>query len=478
MVERCGGVVARVLVLCLAGCPGSGPGGAPITQGGASPTSPIPTSPIPTTPTPTTAPAGASREAARTLQTGGDADFDGDGKLDARTKIDGDTRTTIYYGSPGKTRLTVVLRPDRVELQGDFNEDGTIDFKHSGATVAGVRTQTSTWDTDFDGAVDETETLTITGELGRGQPVTVTARHERLVYDPTTGETTPQISERSDDGIYAHGGVDHLANFPSNGNRVPLDAARGNIRVVEQSTATPNGCSEAQQQKLAAALGALDKQIACVATANTTAAAALRHAVDARNIEMACAPSPDYGAADLGPLFGAADTGTYRVNITPTTFDTPGFSETFLHELMHVSGYAHIDQKDEDGKNDRVNTCASYCSGCIKDNRPSETPGQDCARCSEPGKKEQCGIRKGKIRSSKCHRDHLAACLQGDYKVAVDCKKCLRGGTRLCDDTPVGEDGMPLCCEICPDNTAENLACTELPNWRVDTCYDKPPACR
>lgn len=169
MVERCGGVVARVLVLCLAGCPGSGPGGAPITQGGASPTSPIPT-----TPTPTTAPAGASREAARTLQTGGDADFDGDGKLDARTKIDGDTRTTIYYGSPGKTRLTVVLRPDRVDLQGDFNEDGTIDFKHSGATVAGVRTQTSTWDTDFDGAVDETETLTITGELGRGQPVTVT----------------------------------------------------------------------------------------------------------------------------------------------------------------------------------------------------------------------------------------------------------------------------------------------------------------
>ncbi len=168
---------------------------------------------------------------------------------------------------------------------------------------------------------------------------------------------------------------------------------------------------------------------------------------------------------------GAADTGTYRVNITPTTFDTPGFSETFLHELMHVSGYAHIDQKDEDGKNDRVNTCASYCSGCIKDNRPSETLGQDCARCSEPGKKEQCGIRKGKIRSSMCHRDHLAACLQGDYKVAVDCKKCLRGGTRLCDDTPVGEDGMPLCCEICPDNTAENIA---RRSWRAVTVTGWP----
>jgi len=465
--------VARILVLCLAGCPGSAPDAA-------APATPKSATPATTTPAPTAASAGAARAAARTLRTGGDADFDGDGKLDATTTIDGETRTTIYYGSPGKARLTVVVRADRVDLQGDFNEDGTVDFKHSGSTVGGVRTQTSTWDTDFDGAVDETETLTITGELGRGQPVTVTARHERRVYDEATGEITTRVSERSDNGIYAHGGVDHLAGFPTGSDRLGLDLAHPNINVYEQSAGNPNGCNEEQQQQLRDALAGLDKQIDCVASANTTAAAALRHAVDSRNIDLGCVPSSsNYGAADLGPLLGEPDGDrTYRVNIAPTTFGTPGFSETFLHELMHVSGYAHLDADEEASKTDRVNSCASHCSGCIKDNRPSETPGRDCARCSEPGKKEVCGIKKGKVRSRACHRDHLAACLSGAYMTAVDCEVCLRGATRLCDDTPVGEDGMPLCCERCPSGTKENLECTELPEWRINTCFDKPPACR
>lgn len=475
MARRRSGVVVRILVLCLAGCPGSDPGGAAPAPGAAASG--------PATPAPSPSPnrGGAARAAGKTLLTGGDADFDGDGKLDARTTIDGDTRTTVFYGEPGKVRLTLVARADHVDLQGDFNGDGTIDFKHTGETVAGVRTQRSTWDTDFDGVVDETETLTFTGAPGRGKPVTVTVRHERRVHDPETGETTTRVSERTGDGVAANGEVSHLAGFPEGGERINLDPSRDNIRVVVQDAATPGGCDEAQRRQLQDALMNLDRQIDCVATANTTAAAALRYAVEARSIDIACAPSTtsDFGAADVGPMFhGPEREAAYRMNIDPKTFALAGFSETFLHEFMHLSGYTHADPAEEAAKTDRVNSCASYCSGCIKGNIPSETPGQDCARCSEPGRKEQCGIKKGKVRSRACHRDHLAACLAGEFKTAVDCEVCLRGAVRLCDDTPVGEDGMPLCCERCPAGTQENLECTSLPEWRVNTCFDKPPACR
>lgn len=459
------------LILWLAGCPGSDPGGGAPAPGAANsgPAAPVPS--------PNRA---AARAAEKTLHHGGDADFDGDGTIDARTTIDGETRTTVFYGEPGKVRLTRILRGDDVDLQGDFNGDGTIDFKHTGSTVAGVRTQRSTWDDDFDGVVDETETLTLT--RAPGKPPHVAVRYERRVHDPETGETTTRVTERTGDGIEGNGEVVHLAGFPTGGDRMQLDPDREHIRVVVQDADTPGGCDETQRRQLAAALINLEDQIACLRSATTAVAEALRWTVAHRPVDIACAPSQtsDFGAAELGSMYGSPDThkGPYKMNIAPKTFALPGFYETFLHEYLHLSGYTHPDPDEEAAKTDRINSCASYCSGCIKGNIPSETPGRDCARCSESGRKQQCGIKKGKVRSRACHRDHLAACLAGEFKTPVDCEVCLRGAVRLCDDTPVGEDGMPLCCERCPAGTQENLECTSLPEWRVNTCFEKPPACR
>lgn len=475
MLRRRRGVVATTLLLCLTGCPGGDPGPAGTPHAKSSPAASPPTASTPAPAAATDAARlAATRAASKTLQTGGDADFNGDGELDARTTIAGDTRTTIYFGAPGKTRLTLVTRGDSVDLQGDLNEDGTVDFKHTGKAEADTFTQTSTWDTDFDGTVDETLVMTFTGA-----PPTLTARHERVVYDPETGERKREVSERSDDGVQGSGpAVNHLAGFPTGGDRMNLDPSRDNIRVVPRDAATKNGCDEDQRRQLQDALANLElNQLDCLGSANSAVAAAVREALNNRKIDIACAPSSDYGAADVGPMFGPTDK-IHRVNINPTTFPLVSFHETFLHEIMHVAGYSHIDDKEEKAKTDRTNTCASYCSGCNKDAAPSATPGADCARCSEPGRKEVCGIKKGTIWSTSCHRDHLAACLLGEYKTPVDCEKCLRGAVHLCDETLVGELGMPMCCDRCPAGTAENLACTRVPEWRVNTCFQKPPACR
>lgn len=143
--------------------------------------------------------------------------------------------------------------------------------------------------------------------------------------------------------------------------------------------------------------------------------------------------------------------------------------------MMHISGYPHLDDAEEKAKSDRVNSCASYCSKCIKNSAPSETPGQDCARCSEPGKKSVCGVKKGPEDSKQCHRDHLMACLT-DMGVQ-DCDLCQRRAIRNCDDTIIEQD-MPTYCERCPAGTRMNLECGGMHGYTVDTCNDKPPACK
>ena len=422
------------------------------------------------------------RRAIETLVSGGDADFDGDGVVDATTTVEGDTVRTIYFGAPGKPRLTIVTRGDAVDVEGDFNEDGTPDFKHTGATVGAVRTQTSTWDTNFDGVIDERETVTFTGELGSGKPIHRLSRYERPVYDATTHETTVKVSERVDDGIDSDGGRDLLAGFPTKGVPVVLDTNHPNIRIYEQTPATPNGCSEAQVDRIAEALKDLvERQIGCLSEANTTAAAALGKTVASRKIEVACVESPtEFGAAEVGPLLAGEPekAGAYRLNISPHTFDGPGLGATFLHEMMHISGYTHTDEMEESAKTDRVNSCASLCSKCVTGGMPSMTPGQDCARCSEPGKKRRCGVKKGREGTRNCHREHLAACIIGEGPKIVDCAFCQKRTERLCDGTLISQDDMPLCCERCPPDTRNNLECGEVHGYQVNSCDDLPEACK
>ncbi len=421
------------------------------------------------------------RAPADALVNGGDADFDGNGVVDATTTRDGDSRKTVYFGAPGKARLTIVTRGSAVDVQGDFNEDGTADFHHTGATVGETRTQKSTWDTDFDGVVDETETMTFIGALGRGGAVRLVARHERRVHDPATGDAKVVVSERDDLAIDGSGDQHLLDEFPKSGTLVPVDETHTKMQVYDESTT--GGCDKDQQRQIREAMENFEAhQMECIRSSNTTAAAALRFATRERNIEIACAPAPKgWAASDVGPMLGEDETrSSYRLNLVAKTFDQKVLEETLLHELMHVAGYAHIDDAARDAATDRVNSCAIYCTKCTWNGKPSERAATDCARCSEPGKKAACGVAKFTKATGPCHVPRLAACV-GQTSVA-DCQDCVYGVERYCDLTTAPRGPVPVCCLECPGGFEMNLKCPKdvpsYPGFRVNTCDEKPPACR
>lgn len=94
-------------------------------------------------------------------------------------KINGQTIATIYWdagvktivfpGPPGKGPMVTILYPDpnHIEVTGDQNSDGVIDYQFSSVIAGNTLTENEQWDHNFDGVFDDVSQRTVTpGDAG------------------------------------------------------------------------------------------------------------------------------------------------------------------------------------------------------------------------------------------------------------------------------------------------------------------------
>jgi hypothetical protein len=359
------------------------------------------------------------------------------------TSYDGGVKTTIMVGGKNDPLFTIVW-PDanHVNVTGDQNQDGVIDYRYQGSFDGTNYSETEYQDHDFDGVLEAERTRTVVMDGGaywltetlytlQGPDGGVLPVDAGGSYVATSSRAGPNYDMQTATGCELSPTPSCDVFPPGTGNTVPVPEFP-NIHVIENGL--DGGCAEQLggrplEEVLHDALGDLIGCLGSGTAENHFNAKAFGQLMEhLGNIDpnapydIACgltckgiiADTRIFTSWPLPANGGCVD--LYGTNLNPGLFENGGLvsgdgtntgqvMEAFGHELLHFSGFDHNPQPygAPQGK-DMIYACGRYCNLCqadltgeiVKQSVPVNSPQSfhdDCYLCADdtPAHKAQCG---------------------------------------------------------------------------------------
>jgi hypothetical protein len=395
-----------------------------------------------------------------TLATGGSFDLLGNGMPVITTTLTGTSvRTVIVNGANGPLiTYTYSINPDRLDISGDLNEDGTIDFTASSVHNADdTQNETFAWDTNFDGTEDFQIIRNFTSAslpLERQLMVLV----QTLTGTPAAFQTIAMRSgfarDALGDGI-CEGQITRPS--PSSGDHViPLP---GYPKVRINVNGEPGSCSLDQAARILRALRAdIAKELTCLNSVHPDWGEALANSLANTSLDISCGDhccTPQGCSNANTTVPGSWQQAVWgeqmSLNMMALSSDE-SLRENLMHELLHFSGIGHPDGPDGDGGHDGVYSCGRYCDGCTHDTLGAGMDMQDCLSCaSDLAHKAKCGSTYQEVQQPA----NDAAICHGGIGENAACNRWVVQEVMTCTGEVLNQ-GAPCCAECPPPDTRSN----------------------
>jgi hypothetical protein len=416
---------------------------------------------------------------------------------------DGGVKTIVFPGTKDP-RLTIMY-PDKnhIDVKGDQNQDGVIDYTFTSVFDGKTLTETEQWDHTFGGVFDDV--LQVAYTLGDAGHLQMTQSEMQLI-DPDGGYALPDaggswVTTGSSQGTAAQGQaceppVDTCAGFdglPVNPPQAVQLAHHPNMAVPVNSV---GACPAAETVDIAiTANDSLDELYLCLAgevsakvtvpgdefnfiawakllVAEASLVSTNTHLYIDCNDTCDCtlAATLAYGCWSQGGVFPgqniAINLRSPTVNPMSFTLSDAQLSETLTHEFLHFAGYLHVPEPGGSPEDhDLVYSCGRYCNLCQSHvtaggaNTPQSFH-EDCATCADDEHRYLCGVLAiGPAVSPQVCASHQngcdPACDMCGQAVYLDCnyerdtnlnaQESANGGEFCCEDSSCSNDDLPSC---------------------------------
>ncbi|MCL2626509.1 MAG: hypothetical protein FWD46_06825 [Cystobacterineae bacterium] len=446
-------------------------------------------------------------------------DFDEDGFAEYRQWVDDEgVRYAEIKNRDNKTRSSFTTWPDGSYLH-TFSEyaDGIIDFQEERKNGQTLQSYDTYRNGNFDRRVKFVpadnplfvrvlhQKLNNNGQWTSEeslQPLTVEGLVDLSLPNPATPTPPPQRPDPIPRTLYFENPSQPWKNTaPHQALPTPHNLAvefNFGFRIIQNHEGKKDGCTPEETEILLGAIADISRQsLGCLALSNPLMADSLSYALSGNHtVDIYCgfenepefmAPLPGMRAMAFAratalqhgmwacPINTPCSLKLNRDFLNNATLPPNEFQQALLHEFLHTLGFDVDNLENHSQAEDKVSSCARYCSGCaLYGSRQLPNPNADCARCANSkDKKEMCGLQ----------IDYPLGAPQGESLI---CGQTLSGENAACTQSRVAQyaycDGSPAnnegsewyCCETCP--VENGLPCMDT--TPLNLCYETPPACR
>ena len=408
--------------------------------------------------------------------------------------VSGSTVTQVWHGDK-RDRITATLSPGLVDMVGDLDEDGRMDFLFHSENGTDVETR----DRDFDGTEDWRRTRLITGAtdddpgtvsdtvevLKNGSFVQVSTRTHGEKQDSCPPDMTPAPKGGGGDGVECDGtqGAAPKSSSANGPNHFP------GVHIHDGGGA--GACSTEERKALVTVFNqTIPATLRYLKQWNLTNAVIYANGIHTRALHVSCNNTCTYGTTDVvAPGRGSASVvmnigvGLLLAHDGTHALSDPGVQgslmETIAHELLHFVGIDHGDGWTEGA--DLVYGCARRIADCKSHIMTAKMmdSARDCTVCASDDKRVQCGTtQRGLVgEDDQCSPRGVDRVPMGTLDVCVTSKNptvtapctCCKviawtycDATRITDrDRPTYEIDAPACCLNCSQGENDG-PCTNI----------------